>query len=86
MARSAAIQYLEFINKNHPTTRPYRGVGFHGITLGMGTDRRADQEVCYFSVNKRGSVVNIPVSVAPLIRVFRPLVFRQVFPWRQVFQ
>ena len=30
--------------------------------------------------------VNIPVSVAPLIRVFRPLVFRQVFPWRQVFQ
>jgi hypothetical protein len=30
--------------------------------------------------------VNIPVSVAPLIRVFRSLVFRQVFPWRQVFQ
>jgi methyl-accepting chemotaxis protein len=33
-----------------------------------------------------GAGVNIPVSVAPLIRVFRPLVFRQVFPWRQVFQ
>ena len=30
--------------------------------------------------------VNIPVSVAPLIRVFRPLMFCQVFPWSQVFQ
>ena len=32
------------------------------------------------------SIVNIPILVASLIRVFRPLVFRQVFPWRQVFQ
>lgn len=30
--------------------------------------------------------VNIQVAVASLIRVFRPLVFRQIFPWRQVFQ
>lgn len=33
-----------------------------------------------------GGSVNIPFLVAPLIRVFRPLVFRQVFQWRQVFQ
>ncbi len=30
------------------------------------------------------SAVNIPVLVALLIRVFRPLVFRQTFQWRQV--
>jgi hypothetical protein len=30
--------------------------------------------------------VNIPVLVTPLIRVFHLLVFRQVFPWRQIFQ
>ena len=30
--------------------------------------------------------VNILVLVALLIRVFRPLVFCQVFPWRQVFE
>ncbi len=36
--------------------------------------------------NRSAVGVNIPVSVAPLIRVFRPLVFRQVFPWCQVFQ
>ncbi len=35
---------------------------------------------------KKDGVVNIPVSVAPLIRVLRPFVFRQVFPWCQIFQ
>ncbi|QWV13883.1 hypothetical protein ABWH88_09970 [Marinobacter adhaerens] len=62
MARSAAIQYLDFITKEHPTTRPYRGVGFHGITLGIGSGRRADQEVCYFSVNKRGAATKFYID------------------------
>ncbi|WP_449285376.1 hypothetical protein [Marinobacter sp. PE14] len=74
--RSAAIQYLDFINKNHPTTRPYRGVGFHGITLGMGTGRRADQEVCYFSVNKRGSVTKFYIDEkATLSQAWKQAVF-----------
>lgn len=55
MARSAAIQYLDFIGKDHPATLPYRGVGFHGITLGIGSGKSATQETCYFSVNKRGA-------------------------------
>lgn len=29
--------------------------------------------------------VNIPVLVAPHLRVFRPVVFCPIFPWRQVF-
>lgn len=33
-----------------------------------------------------GGSVNIPVLVAPLVKVFRPLVFRQIFLWRQVLQ
>ena len=55
MARSAAIQYLDFIGKDHPATLPYRCVGFHGITLGIGSGKSATQETCYFSVNKRGA-------------------------------
>lgn len=54
MARSAAVQYLDFIHTEHPTTRPHRGVGFHGITLGIGRDSRCHTDQCYFSVNARG--------------------------------
>lgn len=63
MARSAAVQYLDFIHKDHPTTRPYRGVGFHGITLGIGTCRSTAHEVCYFSVNKRGAATKFYIDV-----------------------
>lgn len=62
MARSAAIQYLDFINKEHPTTRPYRGVGFHGITLGMGIGRKTAHEICYFSVSKRGAATKFYID------------------------
>lgn len=62
MARSAAIQYLDFINKDHPTTRPYRGVGFHGVTLGIGAGRSSAHEVCYFSVNKRGAATKFYID------------------------
>ena len=55
MARSAALQYLDFIGKDHPSTLPCRGVGFQGITLGIGSGKSAAQETCYFSVNKRGA-------------------------------
>jgi len=62
MARSAAVQYLDFINKDHPTTRPYRGVGFHGVTLGIGAGRSAVHEACYFSVNKRGAATKFYID------------------------
>lgn len=62
MARSAAIQYLDFINTDHPTTRPYRGVGFQGVTLGIGTGRSTANEVCYFSVNKRGAATKFYID------------------------
>lgn len=55
LARSAAVQYIDFISTDHPTTRPHRGVGFQGITLGIGTGKHTAQEQCYFSVNKRGA-------------------------------
>jgi hypothetical protein len=51
MARSAALQYIDFLKTNHPNTRPHRGVGFRGITLGITTGDSVDQERCYFSVN-----------------------------------
>ncbi|MCG7201495.1 hypothetical protein MD273_17290 [Marinobacter pelagius] len=54
MARSAATQYLDFINKNHPNTKPNRGVGFQGITIGIGPSAEEIRPICYFSVNKKG--------------------------------
>ncbi len=62
LARSAAAQYLDFINKDHPTTRPYRGVGFHGVTLGIGTGRKTAHELCFFSVNKRGAATKFYID------------------------
>lgn len=56
MSRSAAVKYLDFIRTDHPTTHPCRGVGFRGITLGIGTGKNAATESCYFSVNRRGDV------------------------------
>ncbi len=62
MARSAALQYLDFIGKDHPTTLPCRGVGFQGITLGIGSGKSAAQETCYFSVNKRGAATKFYID------------------------
>ena len=62
MARSAAIKYLDFINKDHPTTRPCRGVGFQGVTLGIGTGRNTAYELCFFSVNKRGAATKFYID------------------------
>jgi hypothetical protein len=67
MARSAAIQYLDFINKDHPTTRPCRGVGFQGVTLGIGAGRNAIQETCYISVNKRGVATKFYIDSGTLL-------------------
>lgn len=62
LARSAAIQYLDFINKDHPTTHPGRGVGFQGLTLGIGIGRNSAHETCYFSVNKRGAATKFYID------------------------
>lgn len=62
LARSAAIQYKDFINKNHPTTRPHRGVGFQGITIGIEASRHTGHEGCYISVNKRGAATKFYID------------------------
>ncbi len=83
MARSAAIQYLDFINKDHPTTRPYRGVGFHGVTLGIGDGRNTAHETCYFSVNKRGAATKFYIDDGtPLSRAWE----QAVAHWGEVYE
>ncbi|KXS54309.1 hypothetical protein [Marinobacter persicus] len=61
-ARSAALQYIDALKTNHPNTRPYRGVGFRGITMGITTGDRVDQERCYFSVNHPGNAVRFYIT------------------------
>ncbi len=83
LARSAAVQYLDFINTNHPTTRPYRGVGFHGVTLGIGIGRNTAREVCYFGVNKRGAATKFFIDEqSTLTQAWE----RTVNHWGQVYE
>ncbi len=83
MARSAATQYLDFIRKDHPTTRSYRGVGFHGVTLGIGRGKNTAQEVCYFSVNKRGAATKFLINDhLPLSRAWE----QAVTQWGEVYK
>ena len=61
-ARSAALKYIDALKTNHPNTRPCRGVGFRGITMGITTGERIDQERCYFSVNEPGNPVRFFIT------------------------
>lgn len=60
--RSAAVKYLDFIRTEHARTKPYRGVGFQGITLGIGTIGSGQTEQCYFQVNAPGNPVRIAIT------------------------
>ncbi|SFR61249.1 hypothetical protein SAMN05216203_1780 [Marinobacter daqiaonensis] len=60
--RAAATKYLDFIRTEHARTRPFRGVGFQGITLGIGTIGGSQTEQCYFQVNVPGNPVRIAIS------------------------
>ncbi|WBU42666.1 MULTISPECIES: hypothetical protein [Marinobacter] len=61
-ARSAAVQYREFISKNHYSTLPNRGEGFQGITLGIGRGNRCKHDKSYFSVNLRGRAAKVFIT------------------------
>lgn len=60
--RAAAVKYLDFIRTEHPRTKPYRGVGFQGITLGIGAIGSGQSEQCYFQVNVPGNPVRIAIT------------------------
>jgi hypothetical protein len=60
--RAAAIRYLDFVRTEHPRVKPFRGVGFQGITLGIGTVGRSQTEQCYFQVNVPGHPVRIAIT------------------------
>ena len=62
LARAAATQYIDFISTEHRGTKPCRGVGFHGLTLGIGKLKRNQDYQCYFSVNALGCPHRIPVT------------------------
>lgn len=62
LARSAAVQYRDFISTNHSSTLPFRGAGFQGITLGIGRGNRCKQDQCYFSVNLKGKAAKVFIT------------------------
>jgi hypothetical protein len=61
-ARSAACQYLDYIRTNHKSTKPLRGLGMHGLTIGIGKGNRCFTDQCYFCLNKKGKATKITIS------------------------
>jgi len=60
--RAAAIKYLDFIRTDHPRVKPFRGVGFQGITLGIGTIGGGQTEQCFIQVNVPGNPMRIAIT------------------------
>jgi hypothetical protein len=60
--RAAAVKYLDFIRTEHPRVKPFRGVGFQGITLGIGTIGVGQTEQCYCQVNAPGNPIRIAIT------------------------
>ena len=46
-ADSYLHQYQVFVSQNHPTTKPFRGVGVHGITCHFFRDRRNSWQAAF---------------------------------------
>lgn len=80
--RAAALAYLDFIRTEHPDTRPFRGVGFQGITLGIGPIAKGGRDECYIEVQAPGKPVRIVISERqPLSKAWE----RAVTVWGEVF-
>lgn len=80
--RSAAVKYLNFIRTEHPRVRPFRGVGFQGIILGIGTIGCNQTEQCYFQVNAPGNTVRLAITESqPLSKAWD----RAVSLWGEAF-
>lgn len=61
-ARAAALNYIDFLRCNSQQTKPYRGVGFQGITLGIGQYQKNRRWYCYFVVNDSRNPRRIPIT------------------------
>ena len=62
LARSAACQYIDFIRTDSPTTKPHRGLGFQGMTIGIGRGSRCLHDQCYFQINKKGNATRFWIT------------------------
>ncbi|WP_339804477.1 hypothetical protein [uncultured Marinobacter sp.] len=80
--RAAAIGYLDVIRTEHPNTQPYRGVGFRGMTLGIGPITKGGNDECYMEVAAPGRPLRVVVSQEqPLSKAWE----RAVNLWGEVF-
>lgn len=61
-ARAAALNYIAFLNSESVHTKKHRGVGFQGITLGIGRYQKARGWYCYFVVNHAKNPKRIPIT------------------------
>lgn len=65
-AESALFQYNRFVNEDHPTTKPERGLGVHGLTCVFFLDRRKKWQAG-FSIARTG---NPPLRITFRTRPF----------------
>lgn len=61
-ARAAALKYRDFLGSDSEQTKLHRGVGFQGITLGIGQYKKTKAWYCYFVVNDSRNPRRIPIT------------------------
>jgi len=76
-ADSLLYQYQVFVSQNHPTTKPYRGVGVHGITCTFFKDRRGSWKAA-FSVKQPSG---LPKRITFLNQAFSDAWRKSVAEW-----
>lgn len=58
----AASEYCALLRKDSPKTKPYRGLGMQGITLGIGSTFDESKTHCYFAVDLGKSVFRVSIT------------------------
>ena len=62
LARAAATEYIDFISTEHRSTKPFRGVGCHGLALGIGKLSRHKDYQCWFTVTCAGRPHRVAIT------------------------
>lgn len=73
-AKSLLHQYQVFVSEDHPSTKPHRGVGCHGITAGFSKDRRKEWQAVFRVKRKAGQPRAFTFRTRPFSQVWHDVV------------
>lgn len=67
--RIAATDYCNLLRTDDPKTKPHRGLGVQGITIGIGSTFDESKTHCYFAVDLGKSVFRVSITEDKPLRV-----------------